>query len=177
MHKGRSIVNLRFIQSCSKRTSKSQFCWPFSINTGCNHKNETLLVPRSVPRTNILLRGVFVRFWANSPRDSCANCAQLFETVPSSQNLTLSAQVGNFEYFNVVLRLQEDSELLLINFCRAVASTKSARARTGVSPHNGQNRHFLLKLHEKNALFRTKQVQKHKSSCRRLVVTLANDCK
>ena len=55
-----------------------------------------------------------------------------------------------------------------------MASTKSARAHVGVSPQNGQIWHFSSKIHEKTHFFRTKQVQKHTPSYRRLVKTLAS---
>ena len=72
-------------------------------------------------------------------------------------------------------RVHKNSELLLLVSYRSVASTKSARARVGVSPQKCQSWHFLPRFHEKTLFFVIKVVRKYTRNSRGLLLMLPND--
>ena len=95
------------------------------------------------PKLIVAIRGCSKTPRHYPPKIFRASCAQFFKTGFFHTKNTLSALIGTLECLNAILRIHRDFELILFNFCRGVAGTKSARAHVGVLPQKGENRLFF----------------------------------
>ena len=115
-------------------------------------------------------------FWTCSPYNFwCRVCSIFSKRGFSSQTLHKVLEMATLRLQTFFARVHKNSELLLLVSYRSVASTKSARARVGVSPQKCKSWHFLPRFHEKTLFFVIKVVRKYTRNSRGLLLMLPND--